>query len=91
MNQMASKKRTRNAKNEKEGETAETLTFVRIDFSARRPTQRARGFRLTLKKTHPTDLARTRPIITARRRRTDNRDTHTRTRHSRDPIERNFT
>lgn len=56
MNQMASKKRTRNAKNEKEGETAETLTFVRIDFLVHRPTQRAGD--LTLKKTYsPADLA----------------------------------
>lgn len=51
--------------NEKEGETAETLTFVHIDFSARRPTQR-RGLSTNLEENAPTDLARAWPIITAR-------------------------
>lgn len=42
MNQTASKKSTRSMKNKKEGGTTEgaTLTFVRIDFSAGRPTHR---------------------------------------------------
>lgn len=53
--QMASKKRTWNVKKKKEGGTAETLTFVRIDFSAHRPTQRVRAFDQPWRK--PTQLA----------------------------------
>ena len=56
---MASKKRTRNAGKKKEGETAETLTFVRIDFSARPTHSQASnlGFRTNLEENVPNDLA----------------------------------